>query len=310
MSMNKQEITRATGLLIVEVRNSNPNGDPDRESDPRTRSHDGKGIISAVSFKRKLRDLVQPDLKSTDRGNIWDIISKTFCPDLEPEKFHILENRGRDRNEITRMNKQEFQSKYWDARVFGTTFLESFKNAKEREEKEHFIRSGVVQFGLGLSVARIRIERMTNTSKSGVQSDKDRGMAPLGDRHVEHGVYCMPFFINPSAALKSGCDARDIALMLKLLKPAYGSTLSAARNLIEVRHAWYGEHKDALGSFSEFAFIDTLAPVKKDKKNDEPSTFSMDKEYDVPKGLPDVLTDKVINFCDLCEELPNWCADV
>ena len=303
------EIKRATGLLIIEVRNCNPNGDPDRESDPRTRSHDGKGIITGVSFKRKLRDLVQPDLKASDRGDVWNVICKTFTPHLDPDKYYILENRGRDRDEITAMNKQKFQSRYWDARVFGTTFLESFKDATEREEKEHFIRTGVVQFGLGLSVAKVRIERMTYTNKSGVQGDKDRGMAPLGDRHVEHGVYCMPFFINPSAAGKSGCDVRDIALMLKLLKPAYANTKSTARNLVEVRHAWYGEHEDSLGSFSEFAFIDALSPSKKDKNHDVSSEQSMDKEYDVPSDLPQDIKKKVTNFCDLCEKLPDWCVN-
>ena len=51
-------IKRSSGLLIIEVVNSNPNGDPDRESDPRQRPN-GFGEISPVSFKRKLRDLVE-----------------------------------------------------------------------------------------------------------------------------------------------------------------------------------------------------------------------------------------------------------
>ena len=51
------EIKRATGLLVIEVVNSNPNGDPDRENDPRQRAN-GRGEISPVSFKRKLRDLL------------------------------------------------------------------------------------------------------------------------------------------------------------------------------------------------------------------------------------------------------------
>lgn len=51
------EIRRATGLLVIEVVNSNPNGDPDRASDPRQRPN-GCGEISPVSFKRKLRDLL------------------------------------------------------------------------------------------------------------------------------------------------------------------------------------------------------------------------------------------------------------
>ena len=52
------QFPRGTGLLIIEVRHSNPNGDPDAESDPRTLDVDGRGLISPVSFKRKLRDLL------------------------------------------------------------------------------------------------------------------------------------------------------------------------------------------------------------------------------------------------------------
>ena len=48
MSKDKEFLNRGTGLLIVEVVNSNPNGDPDQESDPRQRP-DGKGEISPVS---------------------------------------------------------------------------------------------------------------------------------------------------------------------------------------------------------------------------------------------------------------------
>ena len=58
MNTETKEVPRVTGLLVIEVRNSNPNGDPDRESDPRTRAHDGRGVISDVSFKRKLRELI------------------------------------------------------------------------------------------------------------------------------------------------------------------------------------------------------------------------------------------------------------
>lgn len=50
-------IPRATGLIIVEVRNSNPNGDPERDGAPRKRRGD-IGEISPVSVKRKIRDLV------------------------------------------------------------------------------------------------------------------------------------------------------------------------------------------------------------------------------------------------------------
>ena len=82
-NVNDDKITRrATGLLVLEVVNSNPNGDPDNESDPRTRVG-GWGEISPVSFKRKLRDLVEEKA-----GPVWletaaaDTFNKTLPSSL------------------------------------------------------------------------------------------------------------------------------------------------------------------------------------------------------------------------------------
>ena len=198
MAETQKMIRRATGLLVIEVINSNPNGDPDRESDPRIRP-DERGEISPVSFKRKVRDLV------VDKdGPVWQAVSAQFDRPLDPSQFAILESRGRKREEIiAEIGNNTFLSKYWDARVFGNTFLE--------DKLSNHLRTGVVQFGLGISVAPVRVERLTTTNKSGVQEGKDRGMAPLGYRVVEHGVYTMPFFVNATAARKTNCEWRDIA---------------------------------------------------------------------------------------------------
>ena len=86
------EINRATGLLILEVVNSNPNGDPDRESDPRQRAN-GQGEISPVSFKRKLRDLVE----AKDQP-VFQSLKERLS--LEDGCYEILESRGRNREAI------------------------------------------------------------------------------------------------------------------------------------------------------------------------------------------------------------------
>lgn len=290
MSSRSERIPRATGLLVIEVRNSNPNGDPDRESDPRTRTHDQRGMVSGVSFKRKLRDLV--DGKDAE---VW----KTLGAGLPGAEFDILEARRHNRTDIESMLKEDFdgfKKRFWDARVFGNTFLE--------EGGGDTIRTGVAQFALGLSVAPVRIERMTMTKMAPAQSGREgeegptRGMAPLGYRVVEHGAYCMPFFINPTAAHRSGCTKRDIGLMLKLIPYAYPHTRSHIRPSVEIRRAWYAEHRDALGSFSEFEFIDAMTPEKKKGDPDEPSTAWSDYEHRTK--LPECLEKKVTAFCDLC----------
>src|SRR3989339_763994 len=282
-----KEIKRATGLLVVEVVNSNPNGDPDRESDPRQRPN-GLGEISPVSFKRKLRDLVEDS-----EGPVF----KQICEKLkiDPAAFRILESRGRDRNQITKemgkdiakfdyneFIKSEFVKKYWDGRLFGNTFLEEGAN-------KGYIKTGVAQFVMGISIARIQIGRHTNTNKPGVQEGKNQGMAPLAYRFVEHGVYCMPFYVNPSNAHKSGCSMTDIELLKELIPYAYSHTCSAIRPDVRIRHAWYIEHKNILGSCADYLLIEALTPKRKGSDPMAPSTSWND--YDTPSLLPQHLRD-------------------
>ena len=91
--MPDQNIARTTGLLVIEAINSNPNGDPDRESDPRQRP-DGKGEISPVSFKRKLRDLVEDK-----DGLVWKKLKAEFDL-LNDDEYIILKSRSRNRQAI------------------------------------------------------------------------------------------------------------------------------------------------------------------------------------------------------------------
>jgi Cas7 group CRISPR-associated protein Csh2 len=197
---------RGTGLLIINVVNSNPNGDPDGESEPRTFEGDGRGLISPVSFKRKLRDLME-----IETGAVREAALAAAATRGGNRSFGILESRGRDRKAISALSLADFRAAYWDGRVFGNTFV-------EEKDKGRFITTGVVQVGPGVSIAPVEIVRLTLTNKPGVEDDKDRGMAPLAFRVVRHGLYTMPFFVNASAANKSGCDARDID-ELKFLIP-------------------------------------------------------------------------------------------
>ncbi|MHC1781281.1 MAG: type I CRISPR-associated protein Cas7 [Anaerolineaceae bacterium] len=290
----KNEVERATGLLIIEVVNSNPNGDPDRESEPRQRPN-GRGEISPVSFKRKLRDLME-DSDSPFFENLPEMFRKN------PDYFRILESRGRERKEIkkemgdtTSFDQQSFLNstfvkKYWDARVFGNTFL-------EEGAAKGFIKTGVVQFGVGVSISPIAIVRHTNTNKAGVQEGKNAGMAPLAFRIVQHGVYCMPFFINPNYARKSGCTSDDIELLKLLIPRAYELNRSAIRPDVRIRHAWFITHKNPLGSCPDYLLIDALTPARKGNTSDPSNEWLAD--YDDKTSLPMELLSQVKSVVDL-----------
>lgn len=283
------EIKRAVGLLVIEAVNSNPNGDPDRENDPRQREN-GFGEISPVSFKRKIRDLVYEH-----DAPFFKALPECFTE--HADRYQILEQRGRDRKKINaEMGKNpkqflesEFVHNYWDARVFGNTFLEDGND-------KGFIKTGVVQFGMGLSIAPVNILRQTNTNKAGVQEGKNAGMAPMSYRIVEHGVYCMPFFVNPNNASNTGCTVEDIELLKLVIPHAYELSRSAIRPDVRLRHAWYIEHTNILGSCPEHLLLEALTP-RKLGEFDVPSTSWMD--YEDKNGLPEALMSRVASCVDL-----------
>lgn len=290
----KNEVERATGLLVIEVVNSNPNGDPDRESEPRQRPN-GRGEISPVSFKRKLRDLMEDS-----DSPFFESLPEKFRGN--PDYFRILESRGRERKEIkkemgdtTSFDQQSFLNstfvkKYWDARVFGNTFL-------EEGAAKGFIKTGVAQFGVGVSISPIAIVRHTNTNKAGVQEGKNAGMAPLAFRIVQHGVYCMPFFINPNYARKSGCTSDDIELLKLLIPRAYELNRSAIRPDVRIRHAWYITHTNPLGSCPDYLLIDALTPTRNGNASDPSNQWWPD--YNDKDTLPPDLSSRVKSVVDL-----------
>ena len=122
-------------------------------------------------------------------------------------------------------------------------------------------------------------------------------MAPLAFRVVRHGLYAMPYFINASAAAKSGCDSTDIEVLKFLIPHAYAHTASGIRPQVEIVHAWYAEHKTPLGSCPDPLILRDLKPRKK-ADPEEPSRSI--EEYDIPADLPTDVHERLASFEDLC----------
>ena len=282
---------KLTGLLIIEAVNSNPNGDPDRESDPRHRAN-GIGEISPVSFKAKLRSLV-----GDKEGPVWNEMSARHG--LDVQNFDILECKGRSIGELRKLSTSDLLTRFWDARLFGTSLLEKESSGAEETFQQH-IHTGALQFGTGLSLAPVKIIRNTTTIKRGVQEGKDRGMAPLAYRVVEYGLYAMPFFLNPTVANRTLCTRKDIDLMLDVIPYVYSHTASYVRPHVNIRHAWIAEHKSPLGSCPEWRILEALTPRRIRNAETNLPAASID-EFGIPNGLPDDILSKLAGVRDLID---------
>jgi CRISPR-associated protein Csd2 len=130
-------------------------------------------------------------------------------------------------------------------------------------------------------------------------------MAPGAFKFVEHGIYAIPFFVNPTQASKTGCKKKDVDVALELIPYVYSHNRSLVRTQVEVLHAWYVEHKDQKGSYNDFDLIDALMPTKTEAKDKPSATRS---EYDIPNPNEETYKDKfkkfdgkVVDFRDLMD---------
>jgi CRISPR/Cas system type I-B associated protein Csh2 (Cas7 group RAMP superfamily) len=106
----------------------------------------------------------------------------------------------------------------------------------------------------------------------------------------------MPFFINPNYAYKTGCTAKDVELMKILIPHAYDKTKSAIRPDVRLRHAWFIEHKSALGSCPDYLLLDALMPKRKADNTEASMSWN---DYEDVNILPTSLSEKVASCVDL-----------
>lgn len=295
--MNRETLHRMTGLLWIEAINSNPNGNPDQDNDPRRRA-DGFGEISPVSLKHKVRALI-----ADKEGPVWQEISEELgITPKDAGHYDILEQKDTKRTEVNKLTAEEFINRFWDARVFGSTFLEK-KNSEDSKNSQ--IHTGAVQFGMGVSLSPVEVERLTTTKLLPAQDGKGKGMAPLAYRIVPYGLYTMPFFVNATAARRTNCTPLDIELMLHVLPYAYQETASYIRSQVNLVHIYCTEHAKARGCYNDFKIIEALTPTPLHPGEYAHSLQDYDLEL-VEKRIEQLnrqMEGKVSPVCDLMEQM-------
>ena len=295
--MNRETLHRMTGLLWIEAINSNPNGNPDQDNDPRRRA-DGFGEISPVSLKHKVRALI-----ADKEGPVWQEISEELgITPKDAGHYDILEQKDTKRTEVNKLTAEEFINRFWDARVFGSTFLEK-KNSEDSKNSQ--IHTGAVQFGMGVSLSPVEVERLTTTKLLPAQDGKGKGMAPLAYRIVPYGLYTMPFFVNATAARRTNCTPLDFELMLHVLPYAYQETASYIRSQVNLVHIYCTEHAKARGCYNDFKIIEALTPTPLLPGEYAHSLQDYDLEL-VEKRIEQLnqqMEGKVSPVCDLMEQM-------
>ena len=230
-------------ILYFDVKDGNPNGDPDAGNLPRIDAETGNGIVTDVCLKRKVRNYVQIT-KNGAPG--YDIFVKEKAV-LNKEIDSVYKDLNIDANakkpakgEDVEKGREGMCRKFFDIRTFGAV-LSTGANAGQ-------VR-GPVQLTFARSVEPIvafehSITRMAVTSEEEI--DKERTM---GRKYtVPYGLYRAYGFVSPHFAASTGFSAEDLDLFWEALTQMFEVDRSAARGLMSTRRLVIFEHNSALGS--------------------------------------------------------------
>jgi CRISPR-associated protein Csd2 len=274
--MSKQVKNRYDFVLIFDVQDGNPNGDPDAGNLPRVDAETGNGIVTDVCLKRKVRNYVQMtqgavtgyDIFIKEKAILNDLIGGGYAAlGVDLEKAPADEKDGKKRNEkgvgqngeIPRARDQMCKA-YFDIRTFGAV-MSTGPNAGQ-------VR-GPVQLTFGRSVDPIvslehSITRMAVTTKedSEKQSGDNRTMGRKNT--VPYGLYVAHGFVSAHLAKQTGFGEDDLALLWKALESMFEHDRSAARGLMATRKVVFFKHKDALGNAPAHQLFERVKIERKD----------------------------------------------
>lgn len=263
-------------VYFFDVLDGNPNGDPDAGNLPRVDSETGKGLVTDVCLKRKVRNYVQilkngvPQydilVKSKEISNeevfINAEITKAFKElgidlskknDLDDKKREKA-NRAQGKEEIA--GKTYMCRKFYDVRTFGAVLSTGSNAGQVRGPIQMtFARSvdTIVPAEHALTVCVARDEDKTYSSQIGIQGRKAT---------VPYGLYVCRGFISANLAQQTGFSEEDLHLFWEALMNMFDVDRSAARGLMSAQKLIVFKHDSVLGNAPANKLFD-LVKIKK-----------------------------------------------
>jgi len=248
-------------VILFDVKDGNPNGDPDAGNLPRVDAETGMGLVTDVCLKRKVRNYIQMVTESKKPNDIF-VKEKAILNNLIDESFDQDEVKSKDKTEDkTEAARKWMCANYYDIRTFGAV-LTTGKNAGQ-------VR-GPVQLTFGRSVDPVvalehSITRMAVTTKE--DAEKQGGdNRTMGRKYtVPYGLYCSKGFISANLAAQTGFNEKDLELFWNALQFMFDHDHSAARGMMSTRKLFVFKHSSALGNTHAYQLFDSIKIERKDK---------------------------------------------
>ncbi len=252
MSASQPIAHRHDILILFEVTNGNPNGDPDSGNQPRTDFLSQRGLVSDVCLKRKIRNYVElfPPIANGKEHKIF-IRQGAVLNRLQAEAVKATEDpaavekdkgKGKDKSDPRHAErvKDWLCNKYFDIRTFGAVVSVGDEVMKGSAYGQ--IR-GPVQFSFGQSYDPISPQEITITRCAVTKEEDAAKERTMGQKYiVPYGLYAARCYVSPAFAVNTGFDQSDYDLLTEAMSHLFDHDRSAARGDMVVRGLLDFEH--------------------------------------------------------------------
>lgn len=276
-------IHRYDFVLFFDVENGNPNGDPDAGNMPRIDPETGRGIVTDVCLKRKVRNYVELAKGGATGFRIY-VQEKAVLNDRNAEAYTAfnlkpepkkLPKKEEDARAVTRWMCDNF----FDIRTFGAVMSTEVNCGQVR---------GPVQFTFGRSEesvapAEVSITRMAVTNVKDFEKERTMGRKFI----VPYGLYRAEGFISAPLAEKSGFSEEDVELLWEALINMFEHDHSAARGKMGTRKLFVFRHEKRMGNAPAQKLFDL---VKCRRVTEGPARSFADYEVVLQEDCPEGVT--------------------
>ena len=248
-------------VFFFDVKDGNPNGDPDAGNLPRIDAETGMGLVTDVCLKRKVRNYVQITQIRDGKPNDWHDIfikEKAVLNNLIKEAYNKLginleekptdEKDGKERykkgnaqqGEIMR-GRDKMCADFYDVRTFGAVMSTGANAGQVR---------GPIQLTFARSVEPvIALEHSITRVAKTTEERAETGGSEMGRKYtVPYGLYRAHGFVSAHLADQTGFTTEDLNIFWKAMLEMFEHDHSAARGLMSTRKLIVFEHETALGN--------------------------------------------------------------
>lgn len=282
-------------VILFDVENGNPNGDPDAGNMPRVDTETGLGLVTDVCLKRKIRNYVET---VKEDGTGWRIYIKDGVPlnrsDAEAyAALGVTEKDIKDKKKADPTLDEKLRdwmcTNFYDVRTFGavmTTFVKAALNCGQ-------VR-GPVQLGFARSVEPIMPQEITVTRVAiTTEADAEKKGTEMGRKYiVPYGLYRCEGYISANLARKTtGFSEEDLKLLWEAILNMFENDHSAARGKMAVRKLIIFKHDSELGCAPAWKLFEAVKVKRVNADDPAPARSFGDYEVTVDKdAIPDGVT--------------------